>query len=70
MNLMLIIYYLILDVQKYKNMKKMTWSIWDAYPPKFDRMKKFNPPGDRKFQGASFGTRFGCHSLSKTYRFL
>ena len=46
------------------------FSMMDVYPSEFDRMKNLNPPGDRKLKGASFGTRFGCHSLSKTTSFL
>ena len=53
----------------FKNTEKMTFTILDVYPPKIDRMKMLSIPGDREFQRASFGTRFGCHSLSKTYSF-
>ena len=53
-----------------ENNLKNTLSVLDVYPPKIDRMKMLSIPGDREFQRASFGTRFGCHSLSKTYSFL
>ena len=52
-----------------KTLKKVTFNVLDVYPSKIDRMKNLSIPGDREFQRASFGTRFGCHSLSKTYSF-
>ena len=53
-----------------QNTEIVVFNVLDVYPSKIDRMKNLNISGDREFQRASFGTRFGCHSLSKTYRFF
>ena len=49
-----------------QNIEFFVFSMMDVYPPKIDRMTNLRIPGDREFQRASFGTRFGCHSRCKT----
>ena len=53
-----------------QNTEKMTFSILDVYPPKFDRMKLLIWPPESSHPGASFGARFGHDSLCKTTSFL
>ena len=53
----------------FKNIEKMTFGIWDVYPPKIDRMTILSIPGDSSHQGASFEARFVHDSLSKTRSF-
>ena len=50
---------------KMKNTEKMFFSIFDFYPPEFDRMKLLVHPPESYHQCASFGTLFAIKGFQK-----